>query len=163
MKLIISFFLLVLFLTYCSNQSEPENLDIQQTYIVTDNAGNEKYNFTKNEEFRVKYEIKNNSDKELSFDTSLPVISFTIKKGNQMICSSTDHLDYAAVWLNGKLKVGKSIDSIWEEAPNTVGRKDANDMIVLDPGTYKISVHHSSFFNEFEFPKTSDLTINITE
>ena len=163
MKLIISFFLLVLFLTYCSHQSEPEFSGIQQTYIVTDITGNEKYSFTKNEEFRVKYEIKNNSDEELTFDTGLPVISFSIKKGVEIICSSTDHLDYAAVWINGKLKVGKSIDSIWEEAPNTGGRKDANEMIVLDPGTYKISVHHSSFFNEFEFPKTTDLTINITE
>ena len=70
---------------------------------------------------------------------------------------------YAAVWLNSKLKVGNSIDAIWEEAPNTGGRKDSNELIVLEPGIYTICVHHSSFFNEYDLPKTKDITINIIE
>ena len=93
MKLMISFLLLILSLNFCSNQIEPENLDLKLTYFVTDSLGNEKYSFTQNEEFQVKFEIKNNSDKELTFDISLPVVGLSIKKDGETICNSTDYMN----------------------------------------------------------------------
>jgi hypothetical protein len=161
MKLTFTFLILVIFLSYCSHQSEPEFSNIHTSFKITDKAGNEKYSFKMNEEFIVNFEIVNSSTKELTFDTSLPVISFSLKKDDEEICRSIDYMDYAAVWINGELKVGKSIQAAWEEAPNTKGRIDSNEIIVLDPGTYIISVHHASFFNEIKFPDTDDLTIEI--
>jgi hypothetical protein len=163
MKFILSFIFIILLLNYCSNQTESEVLDISRTYIVTDSAGTEKYNFTKNEKFRVKFEITNNSDEELTYDTGLPIISFTIKNGDTIICGSTDHMSYIAIWFTGRLKAERSIEEIWDGAPNTSGRIASNYLIALEPGTYTISVHHASFFNEIELPKTDDLIINIIE
>ena len=80
MKLMISFLLLILSLNFCSNQIEPENLDLKLTYFVTDSLGNEKYSFTQNEEFQVKFEIKNNSDKELTFDIVCLSFHFQLKR-----------------------------------------------------------------------------------
>ncbi len=136
--------------------------DVEVSFILSDSNGIEKYIFKKDEEFTVTFKIINNSDDEVTFFSSLPIISYSIFQGDSVIARSTDYMDYAAVMINGIIKKEESFVDTWI-GPNTNGRKGSEDLIVLSPNQYEIEVWHSSFFKEFKLPKTKTLRFEVIE
>ncbi len=136
--------------------------DIKVSFILSDYTGTEKYLFKKIEEFIVKFEVINKSGDELHYYSGLPIISYAIIQGDSVIARSTDQMDYAAMMINGKLEQGGSFVDTWI-GPNTRGRKDSGDIIMLLPGNYKIEVLHPSFFTEYQLPKTKTINFEVID
>jgi hypothetical protein len=154
--------LVFLNLNSCITVDEFNPEDIKVSFILNDSTGTERNIFKKNEEFIAKFEVVNKSSDELHYYSSLPIISYEIIQGDSVVARSTDQMDYAAMMINGKLEKDASFVDTWI-GPNTRGRKDSGDIIMLLPGDYKIEVLHSSFFTEYQLPKTKTINFEVIE
>ena len=75
----------------------------------------------------------NNSGKDLNYYSGLPVICYSVVKGDSVIVRSTDFMCYEAVMINGKIKNNDLFKDTWI-GPNSLGRKQSGQVVQLEPG-----------------------------
>ena len=159
MKLIFTFFILLL-INSCIVENDSISYPINVSFTLSDSTGMDKYVFQTNEEFIVNFKIENNSENELNYYSALPVVYFQIVQEDSVICSSCDKMGFPGVMVNGKIKSGDVFEIKWF-GPNSDGRKNSADLIVLQPGHYQIEVFHKSFFSEYKLPNTKAINFDV--
>jgi len=132
--------------------------NIYASFSITDTNSIEKSKFIQGEDFILKFQVKNESGKDLHYTYTYPIIVFAILNNDTVVASSTDYTAYihpietSIVHNNGKF-----FDE-WK-GPNTLGRIFENQKIIL--GFYRAKVYHGVFFDEYSVPPVNDIEFEI--
>jgi hypothetical protein len=162
--LLIFFGILVSILISCNDINNSNDSFIKEniyaSFSITDTNGVEKNKFLQGEDFILKFQVKNESGKDLHYTYSYPIIVFEIFNEDTVVASSTDFTAYIHPVEKSVVKNNSSFLDEWK-GPNTLGRILENQKIILDVGIYKAKVYHGVFFDEYHIPPINDIEFEI--
>jgi len=134
--------------------------NIYTSFSVVDTNGVEKNIFHQGEDFILKFEIKNESGKDLYYTHGYPIIVFKIFNEDTVLASSTDFTAYITPVEKSVVKNNSSFYDEWK-APNTLGRILENQKVILNVGFYRAKVYHGVFFDEYHIPSVNEIEFEI--
>lgn len=134
--------------------------NIYASFTITDTNSIEKNKFSQGEDFILKFQIKNESGKDLYYTYTYPIIVFSIFNNDTIVASSTDYTAYIQPVERSGVKNNSSFNEEWK-APNSLGRILENQKIILDVGFYRAKVYHGVFFDEYHIPPVNDIEFEI--
>ncbi len=158
MKKILSLFAILILFTACEDGDFNMNR-IKSEFKLYDNNGIEKNIFQSGDDFEMRFELTNNSGKDLIYYyTGVPVI-FEIHQNDSIIATSVDGYVFPEVVLSDTIKNNETYHFNLI-APNTPVRATK---IILQAGNYQAYVKHSAFFVDFRYKETLPIPFTIIE